>query len=58
MKKSRMQLDKELYEIIKGKDTKLMSEICYNLFKKKTLGALNNEQMETLIEEVRKAYAS
>jgi hypothetical protein len=51
-----MQIEAEIYDIIRGKDLTPMFGLCYSMFKKRKLFLLSNEQLEILIPKLREFY--
>jgi hypothetical protein len=51
-----MQLDTELMDLIRDRDTRVMYKVLFGAFKKRNLKSLDNQQMEKLIELLKKEY--
>jgi ribosomal protein S4E len=56
--KTRGQLDAEIMDIIKFRDTGPMYRILYGAFKKRSLQSLDNQQLGKLIELLKKEYGN
>lgn len=56
IKKSHNQLYNEIYSVVKNTDRVVMFRLMYDLFKKRNLDRLDNDQLEILLTKLKDHY--
>jgi hypothetical protein len=54
--RSRWEIDREIYQLIKGKSVRVMFDLCWSRFKKASVSKLTNDQAETLLVMLKDKY--
>lgn len=55
-KKSHHQLYDEIYSVVKNTDRVVMNRLIYDLFKKRNIDRLDNDQLEILLNKLEEHY--